>query len=202
MSPPAFECSMLHPWLPVDDLAAAIDFYVQKLGFVEAFRWGDPPTTAGVDLGKVQVMLQKGPPAPATVYFVVDDIDALHAHQAARGVAIAAPPADKPWGLREYELRDPYGHTLRFGQHVPARTPPLKIDRVDVPVRLERRLAAVLAALAAEQGTTVSAVLEETLLHTFEGVSPHTPRTIARIAELKTAHGIDYDVHASYRFVE
>lgn len=55
---------------------------------------------------------------------------------------------------------------------------------------------------------SVSECLEETLLHTFERVesggvaSPHTESTIAHIKALRKKHGIDYDCHASYRFVE
>ncbi len=45
------------------------------------------------------------------------------------------------------------------------------------------------------------------VLHTNEplgdGVaSPHTPSQLAYIQKLKTRHGIDYDCHASYGFVE
>jgi hypothetical protein len=74
-------------------------------------------------------------------------------------------------------------------------------------VRLEKRLAALLRDLAAHKRMSVDACLEETLLHTFErdgdGVaSPHTRRTLDYIEELKKKHGIDYDTHASYRFVE
>ena len=32
--------------------------------------------------------------------------------------------------------------------------------------------------------------------------SPHTRATLRHIQELKKKHGIDYDSHASYRFVE
>ena len=55
---------------------------------------------------------------------------------------------------------------------------------------------------------SVSECLEETLLHTFEklaggGVpSPHSDRTLDLIQTLKAKHGLDYDTHASYRFVE
>jgi hypothetical protein len=54
---------------------------------------------------------------------------------------------------------------------------------------------------------TVTGCLEETLLHTFEplgdGVaSLHTKSDLRHIQELKKKHGIDYDSHASYRFVE
>jgi hypothetical protein len=78
---------------------------------------------------------------------------------------------------------------------------------VDVPVRLEKRLAALLEDLAKRKGMSVSSALEETLLHSFEplgeGVaSPHTPSDLRHIEELKRKHGIDYDCHASYRFVE
>jgi hypothetical protein len=40
------------------------------------------------------------------------------------------------------------------------------------------------------------------LLHTNDGVGPHTEITLRYIQELKKQHGIDYDSHASYRFVE
>jgi len=54
---------------------------------------------------------------------------------------------------------------------------------------------------------TLDSCLEEIVLHTCEplgdGVaSPHSARTLRHIAELKHKHGIDYDSHASYRFVE
>lgn len=54
---------------------------------------------------------------------------------------------------------------------------------------------------------SLSSCLEETLLHTFEplgdGVAmPHTKADIRHIQALKQKHGLDYDCHASYRFVE
>ena len=90
---------------------------------------------------------------------------------------------------------------------MPDREPALPIERVDVPVRLEKRLAALLADLAERKGMTVGECLEETLLHTFEpfggGVaSPHTRTQHRYIRQLKREHGIDYDAHACYRFVE
>jgi len=80
--------------------------------------------------------------------------------------------------------------------------PPIKIERVDVPVRLEKRLAGLLQDLAKHKRMTVTSCLEEMLLHTNEGVGPHTRTTLQYIHELKKRHGIDYDCHASYRFIE
>jgi hypothetical protein len=116
-------------------------------------------------------------------------------------------PDDRPYGLRDYTGQDLHGYRLTFGHHTFDAGPPLEIERVDVPVRLEKRLAAVLGDLAAFKHMSLSSCLEETLLHTFEplgdGVaSPHTRTHLRHIQELKTRHGIDYDSHASYRFVE
>jgi hypothetical protein len=104
-------------------------------------------------------------------------------------------------------VKDLYGHRLTFGQHLLNAGPPIKIERVDVPVQLEKRLAALLKDLAEHKRMTVNSCLEEILLHTNEpfgdGVaSPHTKRTLDYIQELKKKHNIDYDTHASYRFVE
>lgn len=78
----------------------------------------------------------------------------------------------------------------------------MKIERVDVPVRLEKRLAALLQDLAKHKRMTVNSCLEEMILHTNEGAGPHTKTTLRHIQDLKKNHGIDYDCHASYRFVE
>src|SRR4051812_40422428 len=47
-APPFIECEQSHAGLAVGDIATAVDFYVQKLGFRLRFTWGDPPTFAGV----------------------------------------------------------------------------------------------------------------------------------------------------------
>ena len=206
---PLVDCEQHHASLSVPDISAAVEFYTKKLGFWVAFTWGEPPTMAGVNLGKVQIFLEQGPPSPqgCSVYFVVGNADELFEFQRANGVEVVEPPGDRPWGLRDYTVRDLHGYALGFGHHIYTAGPPVEIERVDVPVRLERRLAAALRDLAQFKHMSVSSCLEETLLHTFDplgdGVaSPHTQRDLRYIQELKKKHGIDYDSHASYRFVE
>ena len=48
---------------------------------------------------------------------------------------------------------------------------------------------------------SLGSCLEETLLHTLDGVGPHTKSDLKHIQKLKEKHGIDYDSHVSYRFV-
>ena len=201
---PNVDCEQIHPALAVSDVRAAADFYTKKLGFMQAFISGDPPEMAGMNLGHVQMFLERGTPRPdgGSVYFVVDNADELFAFQRANGVTIVHPPADQPYGLRDYRVRDLYGYLLGFGHHLFNAGPPIEIERVDVPVRLEKRLAALLNDLALHKRMGVTSVLEEMLLHTNEGVGPHTNSTLRHIQELKRKHGIDYDSHASYRFLE
>ena len=209
-NPPVVECEQLHAGLQVEDLATALDFYTNKLGFRVAFTWGgDPPTFAGVNLGNVQIFLELGQPDPngCGVYFVVGNADALHAFHKANGVDIAVAIDDRQYGIRDYTIRDLNGYRLTFGHHLLGAGDPIKIERVDLNVRIEKRLAALLEDLAAYKRMSVGSCLEEILLHTNEplgdGVaSPHTRQQLEYIQELKRKHGIDYDSHGSYRFVE
>lgn len=201
---PDVECEQQHAVLKVSDVLAAVDFYTKKLGFRRGFTWGEPPTFAGVDLGSVRMFLQQGTPDPAgcAVAFDVGNADALYEFQRGNGVEVVIPPGDRDYGIRDYRIRDLYGYELTFGHHLFNTGPALKIERVDVPVRVERRLAALLTDLALYKRMTLTSVLEETLLHTLDGVGPHTKADLREIERLKRKHGIDYDSHASYRFVE
>jgi catechol 2,3-dioxygenase-like lactoylglutathione lyase family enzyme len=201
---PFVECEQIHAGVTVSDIPAAVDFYTTRLGFAPGFTWGDPPTFAGVNLGKVQMFLQKGTPEPkgCAVYFLVGDADVLYEFHRANGVDVAMEIGDREYGIRDYVVRDLHGYYLTFGHHLFNTGPSIAIDRVDVPVRLEKRLAALLQDLATHKRMSVNSCLEEMLLHTNEGVGPHTQTTLRYIQELKQKHGIDYDSHASYRFVE
>ncbi len=143
----------------------------------------------------------------------VDDVDAVHRRCLERDIEVTYPPTDEPWNVREMHVRHPDGHVFRVGQGIGATgsgsegESPLEIERVGLSVRVEKRLAALLEDLAEHKNMSLTSCLEETLLHTFERVgggvaSPHTDRTLDYIQELKRKHGIDYDTHGSYRFVE
>ena len=119
---PFIECEQLHPGLAVSDIPTAVEFYVKKLGFGLAFTWGEPPTFAGVNLGKVQMFLGHGVPAPspypAIAYFRVGDADQLYEFHRANGVEITQPIGDRPYGLRDYTVLDVDGYSLTFGHHL------------------------------------------------------------------------------------
>jgi uncharacterized glyoxalase superfamily protein PhnB len=41
------------------------------------------------------------------------DVDALHAIAVNNGMTVTFPPTNEPWGVREFHLRHPDGHTFR-----------------------------------------------------------------------------------------
>jgi len=217
------------PILNVSSLDESFAWFA-KLGWDKRWDYGDPPDFGAVGNGAFEIFLCvdgqgcRANPADGTggawMGWFVDSpaaVDAAHALAVEQGLTVTLPPTDMPWNLRECHVRHPDGHTFRIGagrgeegdvaSEVRRTGPPLEIERVDVPVRLETRLAALLHDLAEHKRMSVGSCLEETLLHTFERIgggvaSPHTPRTLEQIRELKAKHGIDYDCHASYRFVE
>jgi catechol 2,3-dioxygenase-like lactoylglutathione lyase family enzyme len=197
----------MHAGLAVSNLSAAIEFYVEKLGFRVGFTWGgEPPTFAGMNLGEAQIYLKEGTPTPnattAAVVFLVNNADALHEFHGANGVEVVEKIADRTYGIRDYAVKDLNGYHLVFGHYIYNVGPQIKIERVAVPVRLEKRLAGLLMDLAEYKRMSVDSCLEEILLHTNDGVGPHTESQLKHIEELKKKHGIDYDSHGSYRFVE
>ena len=91
------------------------------------------------------------------------------------------------------------------------REAPLGIERVQLGVRVEKRLVKVLKGLAEFEGVTLGQLIEKIVLHSFEpmpgeegewAASPHGKRALAAIAQLRAVYGLDYDVHASQRFDE
>jgi hypothetical protein len=62
------------------------------------------------------------------MHMLVDDVEAWWSHVqkqdlAARYNVRAAPPEDRPWGIRDFTLVDPTGVLWRIGQTIGARKP-------------------------------------------------------------------------------
>jgi uncharacterized glyoxalase superfamily protein PhnB/GNAT superfamily N-acetyltransferase len=125
----AMKITRLSPILAVTDIRAAVDFYTRVLAFELDWIWGDPPTHGAVRRDNLQIQFSLNPAkaarAPGTQYFcfvnVVEDFHALHR---AGGAEIVSPIENKPWGLREYTVRDPWGYELRFAGPEKYEKPP------------------------------------------------------------------------------
>jgi catechol 2,3-dioxygenase-like lactoylglutathione lyase family enzyme len=205
---PSAQC--LTPILYARDFREATRYYTKKLFFDLLWDWGKPASFGCVRLGNVEIFFcLKGQGHPGMWMSVfMDDVDDYFERISKAGAEVISGPKDYPWGCREIHVRDPNQHVIRFSQGIPAREPKLPIKRISVKTRVEKRLAALMQDLAQHKKMSLGEMFEETLLHTFEKVrgggvaSPHTEGTLSYIQALKKKHGIDYDTHASYRFVE
>jgi catechol 2,3-dioxygenase-like lactoylglutathione lyase family enzyme len=115
----------------VEDLGAAKQFYEQVFGLPVVF---EDPNSAVFKFGSTIVNLLQTTAAdelvaPASVAgresgarFVftidVDDVDAMCAELAARGVELLNGPIDRPWGVRTASFMDPGGHIWEIAKGI------------------------------------------------------------------------------------
>jgi catechol 2,3-dioxygenase-like lactoylglutathione lyase family enzyme len=66
------------------------------------------------------VPLQRPAGATSQLVAFVEDVDAVYADLAARGVAFVRPPIDRAWGLRTAHFADPDGHIWELSQPLPS----------------------------------------------------------------------------------
>lgn len=126
------------PILNVSDLRASLSWFAQ-LGWETRFVWdesrgGDEPGFAGVGFGDAEIFLcrngqgSRGTHKPNHPFdestggvwmswFLdsLEEVDAMHGRAVALGLDVTMPPTDEPWGVREFHLLHPDGHTFRVG---------------------------------------------------------------------------------------
>ena len=119
------------------DVEASVRFYTDKLGFElvrlerEAISGRERATFAIVGVGNAVMMLAheslyvrggEGRATPRGVgidtRIVVDDVDAMYRRATDNCVTIVHDIGDRPYGLRDFIIRDPDGFRLRFAAPV------------------------------------------------------------------------------------
>ena len=110
------------PEIPVRNVDAAAEYYVNVLGF--HFDWGnDQGGIGGISQGECRIFLTNaafrepyGNDGTVTVWLNLNsmgEVDELYARWRHAGATILAAPEDKPWRLREFRVADPDGNQLR-----------------------------------------------------------------------------------------
>lgn len=120
--------SGISPFFIVTDVAAALAFYRDMLGFEVTFKGPDQdPFFAIVCRDGAMIMVksvgveplpncERQPQARWDAYLHVPDPDALAVEFASRGVTFSVPLKDTDDGLRGFELKDADGYVLFFGR--------------------------------------------------------------------------------------
>ncbi|WP_240358693.1 VOC family protein [Myxococcus vastator] len=106
----------------VSEPAAASRFYRDVLGLDVLMDMGWITTYGSSETMTVQVsfMSQGGSGAPVPDMSIeVDDLDAAIARVKKAGIPIEYGPADEPWGVRRFFVRDPFGRLVNLLAHTP-----------------------------------------------------------------------------------
>lgn len=119
-----------YPILNVRNVAASLEYYLDRLGFEKGFTWPPPcnwpgvspvmPTYGEVRRGNFALHLAQNeePGTPNWVYLDLassSDLELLYQEYQASGARIKEAPTDKEWHMREMLVEDLDGHTLRIG---------------------------------------------------------------------------------------
>lgn len=75
----------------------------------------------------------------------------------------------------------------------------VEIERIQIGVRIEKRLLKMLKGLAELHDRSLGDMLEGIVLHAFEGRAPFSEETLGKIAELKKIYGVSLHANDSHQ---
>lgn len=103
------------PELPVADVVRAQEYYRDALGF-EIGWLEDGKEIGAVSRGGVAIFLRRREPPfePAVHWVFAEELDSVFEDLSSVGADLDGPPQTKPWGLRQFTLRDPDGNVFYF----------------------------------------------------------------------------------------
>ena len=100
------------PNIRSDRPAETRDFFTELLGFELVMDLGWVVTVASPTNPSAQVtIVGNDDPAAPGISIEVDDVDAVYATAAGRGLEIAYALRDEPWGVRRFMVREPRSGT-------------------------------------------------------------------------------------------
>jgi uncharacterized glyoxalase superfamily protein PhnB len=108
------------PVLAYPDVAAAVAWLCDAFGFAERLRIGTHRVQLTFAGGALVVRDGGGDAASGdtSIMVRVEDANAHCARAAGHGAGIVQPPADHPYGERQYTAVDPWGRSWTFSQSI------------------------------------------------------------------------------------
>ena len=107
--------------IAAEDIAAARRFYQDILGLDVLMDHGWIATYGSSQKMSVQVSIASeggsGTPVP-DLSIEVDDLDTALQRMKKAKVTIEYGPADEPWGVRRFYVRDPFGRLINILMHI------------------------------------------------------------------------------------
>ncbi|MQA88962.1 MAG: VOC family protein [Gemmatimonas sp.] len=105
--------------LHVPDVQAAVGYYRDVLGFISDFG-DDGYAVVWRDNSAIHFVKSDCCPSGVHLFQWVRDVDACYKEVKERGAEITVEPGDRPYGVRDFNARDPNGISIIFGQDIEA----------------------------------------------------------------------------------
>ena len=112
------------PTLHVTDMRRTLSFFEGSLGFRCTFKLDDdlhpevPYAIVARDQVELHLQLRAATAGTSSCYITVDDADSLCAEVQRAGIVVLRPIEDSSYGMRDFNIADPDGNTLGFGQPI------------------------------------------------------------------------------------
>ena len=127
------------PVIATADVSNTIRYFEQTLGFEQQWTWGDPPVYAGLKAGSAILYVTHDPDTAAAIkerrlapdiFLWVNQIDQVYDRHRAKNADIVEELTARPWGVRQYVVREPNGYHLKVAEsYEPEGTPPTIASR-------------------------------------------------------------------------
>lgn len=103
------------PELPVPNVREAQEYYRDRLGFEIAWH-NEEGRIGAVAHGDCAIFFRESSDdiRPSVFWVFNEDVDQAHAELLGLGADVLGPPVDKPWGLRQFTVRDAFGNLFHF----------------------------------------------------------------------------------------
>lgn len=110
-------CTVI-PELPYQDVGEAMAWLCDTFGFTLRLRIANHRAQLNVGDGAVVLTERGAGEATSAVMIRVDDVNSHHERARQHGARILRPPADYPYGERQYTVEDLGGHYWTFSQSI------------------------------------------------------------------------------------
>jgi uncharacterized glyoxalase superfamily protein PhnB len=113
------------PFIPVNHLRNTPDYYRDELGFYDEWLWGE--IDGGIRRDDMQLIFTEEPEFTNTInnentHFVliwfVDNVDEVYLEFKQRNIKFEADIENKPWGIREFTIKDINGYIIRISESI------------------------------------------------------------------------------------
>lgn len=104
------------PELPLADVPAGVAHYRDVLGFRINYAEGNLGVMDRDDITLLLIGKSEQHKGIGSCYVYVRNADALHAELKAKGANVRGTPVSHPWGLRDFQVLDPEGNRITFGE--------------------------------------------------------------------------------------